>query len=103
MNSPVDFTDARRIVREHLLDRWTSRNGTLRIAEHGFKDATHWRVLAGTAPTAGDDPMPEDPMPPDETAYLVDRSTGGLEIVPVAGNEARLAEMLPWGIGSATS
>lgn len=93
---PADFTDAKRIVREYLLDRWTSSNGTLQIAERGFKDPTHWRVVAGTAPTAQDDP-PEAPMPPEETAYLVDRSTGQLEILPVADNEARLAEMLPWG------
>lgn len=92
----VDFTDAKRIVREYLLDRWTSSNGTLQIAERGFKDPTHWRVVAGTASRPEDEP-PDAPMPPEETAYLVDRSTGHLEILPVAGNEARLTAMLPWG------
>lgn len=100
----VDFTDARRIVREYLLDRWTSRNGTLHIAERGFKDATHWRVLAGTAPASrSEDESPEAPMPPEEMAYLVDQSTGQLEIVQVTGNETRLAAMLPWGAGSTPS
>lgn len=96
----IDFTDAKRIVREYLLDRWNSRNGTLQIAEGGYQDATHWRVVAGTAPAShaeDDDEAPDSPMPPEETAYLVDRSTGQLEVMPVAGNEARLAEMLPWG------
>ncbi|MGQ0846693.1 MAG: hypothetical protein ACT4QF_21435 [Sporichthyaceae bacterium] len=93
----VDFSDARRIVREYLLDRWTSGNGTLQIADRGFKDATHWRVLAGSAPAGPETEPPQAPLPPEETAYLVDRSTGNLEIVPVAGNEARLAQMLPWG------
>lgn len=92
----VDFTDAKRIVREYLLDRWTSRNGTLQIADHGFQDETHWRVLGGTAPSPEGEP-PDAPMPPEETAYLVDRATGHLEMLPAAGNETRLASMLPWG------
>lgn len=93
----VDFGDARRIVREYLLDRWTSANGTLQIAEGGFKDATHWRVVAGAVPVAAEGDPLEAPLPPEQTAYLVDRSTGNLEVVPVAGNEVRLARMLPWG------
>ena len=93
----VDFTDARRIVREHLLDRWTAANGSLQIAEYGYRDATHWRIVAGTAPGHdSDDDAPTAPMPPEATAYLVDRSTGALEVLPVAGNEERLAAMLPW-------
>lgn len=95
--SAIDFTDAKRIVREYLLDRWSSANGTLQISERGFQDDGHWRVVAGTAPGSPDDEPAAEPMPSGETAYLVDRSTGALEVLPVAGNEARLADMLPWG------
>lgn len=94
----VDFTDAKRIVREYLLDRWTAANGSLRIADAGFQDDTHWRVVAGTAPVHDeDDEPPAAPVPSQDTAYLVDRSSGQLEVLPVAGNEERLAAMLPWG------
>lgn len=96
---PVDFDDARRIVREHLLDQWTARNGTLQIENHGFKDEQFWRVIAGTAPGPYDEAEePVEPLPPEARAYLVERSTGRLEVVTVQGNEARLAGMLPWGV-----
>jgi hypothetical protein len=98
----VDFDDAKGIVREHLLARWTWQNGTLKIADHGFRDATHWRVLAGTVPPPPGEEPPETPLRAEETAYLVDRSTGALEVLSVAGNEARLAQMRPWSSSEET-
>ena len=96
--SEISFDDARRIVRDHLLNRWTAQDGRLVIAERGFQDATHWRVVASAVPV--EDAEDETaPAPPDLAgrAFLVDKATGEVDEVPVAGNEARWQAMLPWG------
>lgn len=100
MSSPITFADARRIVRDHLLDRWTAANGRLHVAEHGYENPTHWRVLAESqaTPAEEDEPEagPEDPIP--ERAYLVSKETGDLETVPLTSdNVERLSFMTPYG------
>ncbi|WP_156870036.1 hypothetical protein [Sporichthya polymorpha] len=94
----VSFDDARRLVRDHLLDRWTSTDGRLVIAKQGFTDTTRWRVVAHAEPIE-DDPA-DAPPPPDlsGTAFLVDKTTGQITEIPVAGNELELDLMLPWGV-----
>lgn len=96
---PFTFADARRIVREHLLDHWTAANGRLHIAEHGFESPTQWRVLAEShevpaeddAETANSEPLPD-------VAYLVSKESGELEIMPLTSdNNERLSFMTPYG------
>ncbi len=99
MSPTFSFADARRIVREHLLDHWTAANGRLHIAEHGFESPTHWRVLAEAHPVEPDEeaePVAGDPLP--EQAYLVSKETGSLETVPLTPDvAARLDAMTPYG------
>lgn len=99
MSSPFTFADARRIVREHLLDHWTAANGRLHIADHGFESPTHWRVLAESHPIEADEdsePVASDPLP--DTAYLVSKDTGALETVELTSdNVERLSFMTPYG------
>jgi hypothetical protein len=100
--SEVTFDDARRIVRDHLLDRWTAQDGRLVVAERGFQDSTHWRVEASAVPVEevlveeGDDEVAPPPSL-DDRAFLVDKATGAITELPVAGNEARWQSMTPWG------
>lgn len=101
MRAPeVTFDDARRLVRDHLLDRWRAQDGRLVVAEQGFQDATHWRVLANAVALEDPDDSADSAPPAVDLAglaFLVDKSTGELAEVPVAGNEARWQAMLPWG------
>ncbi len=95
MSSPFTFADARRIVRDHLLNSWTAANGRLQIAENGYESPTHWRVLAESAPVADDedDQTVEDPLP--ARAYLVSKESGQIETV--AETDPRLGSMAPYG------
>lgn len=95
--SEITFDDARRIVRDHLLDRWTAQHGRLVVAERGFQDSTHWRVVASAVPVEdADDDVPPPPNLADR-AFLVDKASGTVTELPVAGNEARWQAMTPWG------
>jgi hypothetical protein len=99
--SEVTFDDARRIVRDHLLDRWTAQHGRLVVAERGFQDTTHWRVVASAAPVEEASAEEDDEVAPppslDDRAFLVDKASGEVTELPVAGNEARWQAMTPWG------
>jgi hypothetical protein len=97
MTSEITFDDARRLVRDHLLDRWTGQDGRLVVGERGFQDATHWRVLASAVPVedAEDEPAPAADLT--DRAFLVDKASGAVTELPVAGNEARWQAMTPWG------
>ena len=97
MSSEITFDDARRLVRDHLLDRWTGQDGRLVVGERGFEDATHWRVMASAVPIEDpeDDPAPAANLA--DRAFLVDKTTGDVTELPVAGNEGRWEAMTPWG------
>ncbi|GAA0634352.1 hypothetical protein GCM10009547_42940 [Sporichthya brevicatena] len=96
--SAVSFDDARRLVRDHLLDRWTSTDGRLVIAQQGFTDTTRWRVVAHAEPVG--DEADDAPPPPNltATAFLVDKTSGQITEIPVVGHEPELDAMLPWGV-----
>ena len=95
--SEVTFDDARRIVRDHLLNRWTAQDGRLVVAERGFQDSTHWRVVASAVPVEEGEDEVAPPPRLDERAFLVDKASGEVTELPVAGNEARWQAMTPWG------
>lgn len=95
--SEITFDDARRIVRDHLLDRWTAQDGRLVVAERGFQDSTHWRVVASAVPVEEGDDEVVPPPALDDRAFLVDKASGAVTELPVAGNEARWQAMTPWG------
>ena len=96
--SEVTFDDARRLVRDHLLDRWTAQDGRLVVGERGFQDSTHWRVVASAVPVEeADDEVAPPPPGLEDRAFLVDKTTGEVTEVSVAGNEARWQSMTPWG------
>lgn len=95
--SEITFDDARRIVRDHLLDRWTASHGRLVVAERGFQDSTHWRVLASAVPVEEADDEVAPPPSLEDRAFLVDKAGGEVTELPVAGNEARWQAMTPWG------
>lgn len=95
--SEITFDDARRIVRDHLLDRWTAQDGRLVIAERGFQDSTHWRVVASAVPVEETDDELTPPASLEDRAFLVDKATGDITELPVAGNETRWQAMTPWG------
>lgn len=91
----VDFDYARRLVRDHLLDRWKAEDGRLVIAPLGFENATHWRVVASAEPTDPTDDEPPAAAPADLSgrAFLVDKSTGAVSEVSVA----EVGGMTPYG------
>lgn len=93
----VDFDYARRLVRDHLLDRWRAEDGRLLIAPRGFENATHWRVVASAEPTdaADDEPLPGEPADLSGRAFLVHKQTGAVTDVPAT--DPVVAAMAPWG------
>lgn len=97
MSSEITFDDARRLVRDHLLDRWTGQDGRLVVGERGFEDATHWRVLASAVPVEDGEDEPAPAANLADRAFLVDKATGEVSELPVAGNEQRWQAMTPWG------
>ncbi|HVE24634.1 MAG TPA: hypothetical protein VNC22_04490 [Sporichthya sp.] len=92
----VDFDSARRLVRDHLLDRWRSQDGRLVVFPRGFEDATHWRVIVAADPV---EPAEDDPAAPpidlSGRAFLVDKSSGAVSETSVT--DPRIAAMTPWG------
>lgn len=92
----ADFADARRLVRDHLLDRWKAEDGRLYVVENGYESPTQWRVIAGSYENLVEHD-PEYLIEPDVT-YLVDKASGQVETVTLtADNLARLDAMLPYG------
>lgn len=95
-----DFADARRLVRDHLLDHWKAEDGRLYVAENGFESPTQWRVLAGSYENLVDHD-PEYAVEPG-VAYLVDKASGQVQTVHlIPANLAELDAMLPYGIPEA--
>ncbi|MGQ0630011.1 MAG: hypothetical protein ACT4P1_03150 [Sporichthyaceae bacterium] len=91
-----EFADARRLVREHLLDRWTEQDGRLYIAEVGRQSPTHWCLDAGSYEAL----VLEDPEFVVEPAvtYLVDKVSGAVQEVPLTTeNLTSLGEMTAYG------
>jgi hypothetical protein len=97
----VDFDYARRLVRDHLLDRWRAEDGRLVVSPRGFEDATHWRVVVSAEPTDPTDPADDEPAPsppPDLSgrAFLVDKATGAVSEASAA--DPRVAAMNAYGV-----
>lgn len=91
-----DFADARRIVRDFLLDHWTAEDGQLYVADYGYESPTQWRVPAGSYEAL----VLRDPdyLIEPGAACLVDKQTGQVESVPLTpDNLARLESMTTYG------
>ena len=97
----VDFDYARRLVRDHLLDRWRAEDGRLVVSPRGFEDATHWRVVVSAElpdPTdlSDDEPLPRSTLDLSARAFLVDKATGAVSEVPAG--DPRVAAMNAYGV-----
>ena len=99
MSSPHTFADARRIVRDHLLNSWTEADGRLWVADYGFENDTHWRVIAGSHEVLVEkDPEAIELASTPPATYLVSKQTGEIEVVPLTpDNVERLSFLTPYG------
>lgn len=88
------FADARRLVRDHLLDEWTAERGQLWVADYGYEDATGWYLPAGSY----EDLELHDPeFATEPVAHLVDKQSGEVQILALASAQARIDAMTPYG------
>lgn len=90
----VDFDSARRIVRDHLLDRWRAQDGKLVVFPRGFEDDAYWRVIVAASPVE-DEELADAPIDLSGRAFLVSKATGEVSEVPLT--DPRVAAMTSYG------